>query len=132
MPTVRRPPTSAAPSRSAAVPAAVGLVIVAMAVVTIASWLDRRLLQLLAFDPAGVLRARVAARQLGARAGQPAHAVLRGLHALVARAAARVRLGSASFLLRFFGITLGAGVLATLVAVVYPPASWATSTRGPP
>ena len=45
--------------------------------------------------PRGCLRARVAARQLGARAGQPAHAVLRGLHALVARAAARVRLGRA-------------------------------------
>ena len=31
--------------------------------------------------------------------------------------------GERRFLVRFFGITLGAGVLATLVALVYPPAA---------
>ena len=96
----------------------------AMAVVTIASWLDRRLLQLLAFDPAGVLSGHVWRLVSWVLVQDSPLTLFFAAFMLWWLGQQLVYVwGERSFLLRFFGITLGAGVLATLVAVVYPPAA---------
>ncbi len=126
MPTVRRRPPDLGSvfTFGGRIPAAVGLIIAAMAIVTIASWLDRRLLQLLAFDPAGVLSGHVWRLVSWVLVQDSPLTLFFAAFMLWWLGQQLVFVwGERRFLARFFGITLGAGVLATLVALVYPPAT---------
>lgn len=125
MPTARRrsPGLGDAFTFGGRVPAVVGLLIAAMAVVTIATWLDRRLLQLLAFDPAGVIAGHLWRLVTWVFVqDSPLTLFFAGFMLWWLGQQLVYVWGERRFLLRFLGITLGAGVLATLLFVVYPPA----------
>jgi membrane associated rhomboid family serine protease len=120
----RRPPDLGRPfTFGGRVPAAVGLVIAAMTVVTIASWLDRRLQLLLAFAPEGVVSGQLWRLFTWVFVqDSPLTLFFAGFMLWWLGQQLVFVWGERRFLVRFFGITLGAGVLATLVALVYPPA----------
>ncbi|WP_242333924.1 MULTISPECIES: rhomboid family intramembrane serine protease [Anaeromyxobacter] len=126
MPTARRRPPDLGSvfTFGGRVPAAVGLLIVAMAVVTIGSWLDRRLLALLAFDPPSVVGGQVWRLLTWVFVqDSPLTLFFAGFMLWWLGQQLVFTWGERRFLLRFLGITVGAGALATLVAIVYPPAA---------